>query len=201
MIIRKADHFTTAVEAHQYPPPDRWEVAFAGRSNVGKSSLVNALLNRRSLAYVGNTPGKTRVINFYHVNDDLALVDLAGYGYAKVSKEEKKSWGRMIETYLSTRESLVMVLLLVDLRHPPTEDDCLMAQWLRDTGRPFAVVATKADKITRQDQRKHVQQIRETLALNEDEPLVAISSEKKTGIPELWALIGKVLDTHREVEG
>lgn len=198
MIIRSADHFTTAVEAHQYPVPERLEIAFAGRSNVGKSSLINALLNRRSLAYVGNTPGKTRVINFYHVNEDVALVDLAGYGYAKVSKEEKKSWGRMVETYLSTRESLVMVLLLVDLRHPPTEDDCLMAQWLRNTGRPFAVVATKMDKLTRQELRKHVDVVRAKLGLHDNEPLLAVSSEKRTGIPELWALIEKELDELRQ---
>lgn len=198
MIIRKAEFHTTAVEPHQYPPPERYEIAMAGRSNVGKSSIINALLNRRSLAYVGNTPGKTRVINFYHINDDLALVDLAGYGYAKVSRELQKSWAPMVEHYLQNRESLFMVLLLVDSRHQPTEDDVQMANWLRGTGRRFAVIATKVDKIGRQQIKGQMDLIRKTLLMMDNEVLIPVSAEKKTGIPELWKLIDQELSAVRE---
>lgn len=186
MIIKKAEFITTAVESSQYPNLDLPEIALAGRSNVGKSSLINTLVNRKSLARVGNTPGKTRVINFYNVNDALLLVDLPGYGYAKVSKEEKQSWARLTETYLTSRKHLKVILLLVDIRHDPTEDDVLMREYILGSGRSLIVVATKADKINRSEQKKHIENIRNCLNLDEDIPIIPFSAMKRQGIDEVW---------------
>ena len=133
MVIKKAEIIISAVEPSQYPNTGWPEIALAGRSNVGKSSLINALVNRKALARVGNTPGKTRIINFYNINDSISLVDLPGYGYAKVSREEKMSWGRLAETYLNSRKNLNMILLLVDIRHDPTPDDVIMMNYIKET--------------------------------------------------------------------
>jgi len=189
MIIRKAEFITSAVEPHQYPNLGLPEIALAGRSNVGKSSIINAMVNRSGLAKVGNTPGKTRLINFFNVNDTLLLVDLPGYGYAKVSKEERKSWGSLAETYLTTRENLKAILLLLDIRHEPTEDDALMMQYIRESGRKLIVVANKSDKISRSEHKRHIDIIRKVLNLSSDIDILPISSVKKTGIEALWERI------------
>ena len=193
MIIKKAEFIITAVDPSGYPDNCWPEIALAGRSNVGKSSLINALLNRKAIARVGNTPGKTRVINFYNVNDELMLVDLPGYGYAKVSKAEKKSWGKLAETYLAVRKTLRTILLLVDIRHEPTEDDCIMMDYIRQTGRAPVIVATKADKISRVEYKKQTDMIRTVLNLSEDIRVIPFSSIKRIGIEEVWSAIENIM--------
>ena len=193
MIIKKAEFIITAVDPLGYPDNGWPEIALAGRSNVGKSSLINALLNRKAIARVGNTPGKTRVINFYNVNDELMLVDLPGYGYAKVSKAEKKSWGKLAETYLAVRKTLRTILLLVDIRHEPTEDDCIMMDYIRQTGRAPVIVATKADKISRVEYKKQTDMIRTVLNLAEDIRVIPFSSIKRIGIEEVWSAIENIM--------
>lgn len=189
MIVKKAEFIITAVEPVQYPQNGWPEIALAGRSNVGKSSLINSLVNRKSLARVGNTPGKTRVINFYNINDALMLVDLPGYGFAKVSKEEKKSWGKLAETYLNTRKSISVIILLVDIRHEPSEDDRMMLDYIVASGRDVVVVATKADKIGRSEYKKQMDLIRTCLELDEKTPVIPFSSMKRIGIEEVWETI------------
>ena len=194
MIIKKAEFIISAVEPSQYPETGWPEVALVGRSNVGKSSLINTLTNRKSLAKVGATPGKTRLINFFNINDKLMLVDLPGYGYAKVSKEEKKSWGALAETYLNTRDNLGLILLLADIRYEPTDDDVTMANYIRASGRKMAVVATKADKIGRGEYNKQIALIRKVLSLTDDIPVIPFSSVKRTGIDEVWSTIESILN-------
>lgn len=189
MIIKKADIYATAVAPSQYPETGLPEIAFAGRSNVGKSSLINSLVNRKALARTSQTPGKTRVINFFGVNDEIYLVDLPGYGYAKVSKDEKAKWGGMIEAYLNTRGELKLVVLLVDIRHEPTKDDKLMFDWMKATGSQMLVVATKADKLTRNHRNKSLVQIRKFLQMTNDDILIHFSSQTKEGRDELWEII------------
>jgi GTP-binding protein len=189
MIIKKVEFMITAVEPKGYPQNGWPEIALAGRSNVGKSSLINTLVNRKAIARVGNTPGKTRVINFYNINDELMLVDLPGYGYAKVSKEERKSWGLLAETYLTTRDSLKVILLLVDIRHDPTEDDILMLDFIRQSGRVAVVVATKADKLNRSEFKKQIDRIRTVLSLDENTEVIPFSALKRMGIEEVWSTI------------
>ncbi|MCX7694136.1 MAG: ribosome biogenesis GTP-binding protein YihA/YsxC [Caloramator sp.] len=189
MIIRKAEIECVAALKSQYPDKGYPEIAFAGRSNVGKSSLINALVNRKALARTSSKPGKTRTINFYNINDALFLVDLPGYGYAQVSKEEKKKWGAMIEGYLNGREELRLVILLVDIRHEPTQDDKLMLEWMRQTGKKVVVVATKADKLSNNQLVKQVPVIKKSLKLTEEERLILFSSETKRGKEELWDII------------
>lgn len=185
MRIKKSEFITSAVKKNQYPLDNRIEIAFVGRSNVGKSSIINALTNRKKLAKVSQTPGKTRLINFFLINDDFYLVDLPGYGYAKVSKEEKDSWGRTIETYLTSREQLRRVVLLVDSRHKPTGDDILMHEWIKHFGYDVIVVATKSDKLTRNELKKNEKLIRETLKLDIGDKLYFFSSLNKNGKDEL----------------
>ncbi|NLP00595.1 MAG: YihA family ribosome biogenesis GTP-binding protein [Clostridiaceae bacterium] len=194
MVIKKAEIIISAVEPSQYPNTGWPEIALAGRSNVGKSSLINALVNRKALARVGNTPGKTRIINFYNINDSISLVDLPGYGYAKVSREEKMSWGRLAETYLNSRKNLNMILLLVDIRHDPTPDDVIMMNYIKETGRDYAVIATKADKIKRSEYKKHIDRIRAVLELDNEHKIIAFSSLKRMGIDEVWSKIETVLE-------
>lgn len=189
MIIKKAEIIISAVEPSQYPNTGWPEIALAGRSNVGKSSLINSLVNRKALARVGNTPGKTRIINFYNVNDSLMLVDLPGYGYAKVSKAEKATWGRLTETYLNSREDLDMILLLVDIRHDPTEDDIIMFNYIIQSGREYAVIATKADKINRVEFAKRSERIKEVLNAHESCVVIPFSSTKRFGKEEVWTEI------------
>ena len=154
MRIKQSEFIISAVKRAQYPTDYRNEIAFVGRSNVGKSSIIYALTNRRHLAKVSQTPGKTRLINFFLINNDFYLVDLPGYGYAKVSKKEKESWGKTIETYLNGREELKRVILLVDSRHKPTADDITMNEWIRHYGYDVVVIATKSDKLSNYELKK-----------------------------------------------
>lgn len=185
MIIKTSEFVISAVKRHQYPIDNRAEIAFVGRSNVGKSSIINALTNRRHLAKIGKTPGKTRLINFFIINDDFHLVDLPGYGYAKVSKTEQASWGKIIETYLYGREELKKVVLLVDARHKPSADDITMYEWIKHYGYNVVVVATKKDKISNNDLKKQEKLIKETLKLGDEEKLYMFSSANKKGRDEL----------------
>jgi GTP-binding protein len=189
MKIKSAEHEITAVGPSQYPGENLPEVAFAGRSNVGKSSMINSLLNRRNLAYVGSTPGKTRQLNFFIINDEFRFVDLPGYGYAKVSKAERHSWGKLANTYLEKREQLKLIVHLIDIRHKPTVQDKEMSRWLSHSGIPYAVCAVKSDKIARGKYRRHASTIISELDLHPDTPFVIYSSEKKEGVSELWEII------------
>lgn len=189
MIIKQSEFIKSAVTKDQYPEDYRIEVAFVGRSNVGKSSLINSITNRRKLAKVSGTPGRTRLINFFLINDDFYLVDLPGYGYAKVSKSEKEKWGKIIEDYLIQREQLKRVVLLVDSRHKPTADDILMYDWINHYGYDVLVVATKSDKISRNELKKNEKIIRDTLNLKPEHKLVFFSSLKKDGRDEFVDLV------------
>ena len=191
--IKSAEFITSAVKKNQYPQTGFPEVSFVGRSNVGKSSVINLLTGRKSLARVGNTPGKTRLINFFSLEDKLLLVDLPGYGYAQVSKEERARWGKIVETYLHKREQLRLVLMLADIRHKPTADDKLMVEWLCSMGKPYIVLATKADKISRTHYREHMNEIRKTLDLMPGVPVIPVSATKKTGYDEIWDRIYRAL--------
>ena len=189
MKIRTSEITMSAVHRHQYPTDGIPEIALAGRSNVGKSSLTNALLNRRNFARTSSTPGKTRTINFYLINKEFFFVDLPGYGYAKVAKSEKDKWGQVMERYLQDRDELCAIFLLVDIRHEPTADDKMMYDWIKYYGYDCVVVATKADKISRGQYLKHLSVIRKKLQLEKDEKIIPVSSSKKTGIEELWSEI------------
>lgn len=181
MEIKQAEFITSAVVPSQYPEDDRVEIAFVGRSNVGKSSIINTLTNRRKLVKVSGTPGKTKLINFFMINNSFYFVDLPGYGYAKVSKTEKATWAKTIETYLMTREQLKMIVLLVDSRHKPTQDDVAMYNWVKHFGHELIVVATKSDKVKNSEMSKSRKTIREGLGMTDDEKLLYFSSLKKTG--------------------
>jgi len=193
MVIKKAEHIISAVGPAQYPDTGLPEIALAGRSNVGKSSLINALVNRNGLARVGSTPGKTRVINFYNINDVLMLVDLPGYGYAKVSAKERQSWSELVETYLTGRKQLKAIVLLVDIRHQPTADDQTMIRFIRESGYIPIVVANKMDKIGRSQLKKQLDLIRTTLGLDESIEIIPFSAVKKTGVEALWQRIEESL--------
>lgn len=192
--IKKADLETVAVKPSQYPQPDRKEIAFAGRSNVGKSSLLNLLTGRKSLARVSGSPGKTRTINFYNINDEFRIVDLPGYGYAKVSKAMSADWGPMMEQYLETRENLVRVIQLVDIRHAPSAQDVQMYEYLKYHGLDGTVVATKADKVSRNELARNIAVIRKTLGMEKDDRVIPCSSLKKTGHEELLDEISRLLE-------
>lgn len=193
MIIKKAEIEAVAVSPSQYPTGDFPEVALAGRSNVGKSSLINKMVNRKALARTSSTPGKTRTINFYNVNDMIYFVDLPGYGYAKVSKEEKAKWGNIIEEYLNERENLRLAILLVDSRHEPTKDDVMMFQWIKATKKRVVVVATKTDKLTKNQLSKNMYVIKKTLSMKEDDRLVFFSAQTGAGRDELWSVIKSLI--------
>lgn len=193
MIIRDAKIEAVAVRASQYPQDNMAEIAFAGRSNVGKSSLLNLLTGRKSLARVSGSPGKTRTINFYNINDEFRIVDLPGYGYAKVSKSVSQNWGDMMEMYLAGRENLVKVVQLVDIRHAPSKQDVEMYEYLKYYGLDGLVVATKADKISRNQTMKHIKIIRQTLKLSSEDKVIPVSALKKTGYQELLDELESVL--------
>jgi GTP-binding protein len=186
MVIKDAAYELTAFKPEQYPKHNLPEIALVGRSNVGKSSLINALVNRKNLARASATPGKTRGLNFYNIDHQLYFVDLPGYGYAKVSKAEREFWGRMIETYLNTRRQLKLIIMLVDIRHTPSTDDQMMYQWIVSQNRPYLIVATKLDKISRSQIAKRLKEIRATLGLGEGDLLQPFSAETKHGRDEIW---------------
>ena len=185
MIIKEAALEAMAAKPSQYPPGDLTEIAFAGRSNVGKSSLLNLLTGRKKLAYVSGSPGKTRTINFYRINDAFRIVDLPGYGYAKISKKVSQEWGRMMEAYLEKRQNLVKVVQLVDIRHEPTAQDRQMYDYLRYYGLDGIVVATKADKVSSNQKQKQISIIRKSLDLSADDLVIPVSALKKTGHDKL----------------
>ena len=193
MNYQKADFQASYGLSSQLPDSDRPEFVFSGRSNVGKSSLINKLCNRKNLARVSATPGKTATINFYTV-DTSYFVDLPGYGYAKAPKTEIAKWGMMIEEYLQKREELRAIILLIDIRHEPGKNDIMMYDWLKHYGYDIIIAATKSDKINRSQIQKHLSVIRKTLGLGPDDVLIPFSGEKKTGVQELWAEIERFLD-------
>jgi GTP-binding protein len=192
--ILSADFVCSAVRPDQHPRQRLPGVAFAGRSNVGKSSLINKLVNRKALAKISAKPGKTATLNFFIVNAQMYLVDLPGYGYAKVSKAEKEAWGRMIERFLNTYEDLKGLVMIVDLRHPPTPDDQQMYRWAKEAGVPVVVAATKADKLKRSEIDPHVAQVWEGLGMEhfpEDE-LIPVSAESGLNRERLWTAISRL---------
>lgn len=189
MVIKKVNldiviGVTSAIPDTEFP-----EVAFAGKSNVGKSSLINALMNRKSYARTSSQPGKTQTINFYNINDAMYLVDLPGYGYANASPAVKAKWGKMIEKYLRQSANLKQVFLLVDIRHNPSENDKMMYNWIVDNGFRPVIIATKLDKLKRSQIAKHVKAVRAGLGLKEDDILIPFSSQTKQGLDELWNTI------------
>lgn len=195
MKINKSELEAIAVKPRQYPPENLPEIAFAGRSNVGKSSLLNNLTGRKKLAHVSGNPGKTRTINFYKINDNFRIVDLPGYGYAKLSKSMTEGWAEMMEAYLSGRKNLRKVIQLVDIRHEPSKLDIQMYDYLRYYGLDGIVVATKADKISSNQKQKSLNIIRKTLNMNKDDVIIPISSLKKTGTENLIKEIELILSS------
>ena len=169
------------------------EVAFAGKSNVGKSSLINALMNRKSLARTSSSPGKTQTINFYNINDTLYFVDLPGYGYAKVSRQEKEKWGKMVERYLHQSKVLAAVFLLIDIRHDPSANDKIMYDWILSNGFHPIVIATKADKINRSQLQKQVRAVRQGLGVDQDTIVIPFSAQTKQGRDEIYELIDSMM--------
>lgn len=193
MNLHNAEFLTSAVKPNQYPKDGRMEFAFAGRSNVGKSSLINKLLNRKSLARVSGTPGKTITINFYDIDGTIYLVDLPGYGYAKRSKTDIEKWGNMMESYLANRKELVQTILLVDSRHKPTKDDVQMAEWIRHYHDRLIVVATKTDKLKKSEFEPNFELIWSALNMGEDDILVPFSTKDDEGKITVWDMINMMM--------
>ncbi|NOU90999.1 YihA family ribosome biogenesis GTP-binding protein [Paenibacillus sp. LMG 31460] len=193
MKVNQAEFIISAVGPSQYPEDALPEIALAGRSNVGKSSLINCLISRKNLARTSSQPGKTQTLNYYKINQDLYFVDLPGYGYAKVSKTKREQWGKFIESYLMNRETLRLVMQLVDLRHPPSKDDQAMYEWLRHNDVPVIVVATKADKIPKSRWPKHIKIVRETLGMDKGVQPLMFSSELGLGKDELWGILEQAI--------
>lgn len=198
--VNKAQFLLCAAWKSQWPDHDLPEICLAGRSNVGKSSLINTLTNHQKLAKVSGTPGKTRTLNFFNINDEVCLVDVPGYGYAKVSDAIKESFADMIDTYLRDRELLRGLILIVDYRHKPTRDDIQMYQYAKYYQIPVIVVATKEDKLKRNDLKKNEKRIKETLDFQKEDMFVRFSSLNKVGIDELWQDIFKLCDNHDEIK-
>ena len=184
-----ADILLSAANKSHYPQDDIPEVALAGRSNVGKSSFINTMLNRKNLARTSGKPGKTQLLNFFNIDDKLRFVDVPGYGYARVSKKEREKWGKMIEEYLTSRENLRAVVSLVDLRHEPSSDDVQMYEFLKYYEIPVILVATKADKIPRGKWNKHESMIKKKLDFDKTDTFIIFSSVNKTGVEEAWDAI------------
>lgn len=200
IVVKKAEYVASAVKYEQYPVEGLPEIAMAGRSNVGKSSLINSFLGRRNLARTGNTPGKTQTLNFYRVNDAWFLVDLPGYGYAKVAKTVNAQWGPMMENYLKKREPLRAVIQIVDIRHAPSVEDVEMQQWLRTMQVPTMVVATKADKISRGQWAKHLKVIANALDIPDVSLILPFSSQSGVGKEELNEAIEEILGLNEGLE-
>ena len=191
MIIKTVNLETVCGITSKLPENTLPEFAFAGKSNVGKSSLINALMNRKAYARTSGQPGKTQTINFYRINDDMYFVDLPGYGYAKVSLEEKARWGKMVENYLHKSAMLKKVFLLVDIRHEPSENDKMMYDWIVHNGYQPVIIATKLDKLKRSQVAKQVKQIQMGLGLSKEDILIPFSAETKQGRDQIWELLEK----------
>ncbi|MBC5687489.1 YihA family ribosome biogenesis GTP-binding protein [Mediterraneibacter sp. NSJ-55] len=189
MVIRNINLETVCGITSKLPENKKPEIAFAGKSNVGKSSLINALMNRKSYARTSATPGKTQTINFYNINEEVYLVDLPGYGYAKVSEEEKKQWGKLIERYLHEAKQLMAVFLLIDIRHEPSANDKMMYQWIVEQGFAPIIIATKLDKLKKSQVMKHIRMVKEGLSLIPGTKVIPFSSVTKQGREEIWELI------------
>lgn len=192
MIIKSAELETVCGITSKLPENELPEIAFAGKSNVGKSSLINGLLNRKALARTSSQPGKTQTINFYNVNKSLYFVDLPGYGYAQVSMEIRAKWGKMIERYLNSSKQLKKVFLLVDIRHAPSENDCVMYNWIVDNGYEPIIIATKLDKIKRSQLQKNIKIIKEKLELVPGTRVIPFSAQTKQGRDEIWNVINEI---------
>ena len=193
MKINKSELHAIAVNPKQYPIDEFPEIAFAGRSNVGKSSFINSMINRINLARTSGKPGKTRTINFYLINESFRFVDLPGYGYAQVSKSERRKWGKIIDEYLTKRENLKEVVLIVDIRHEPTDDDLMMYQWIKSFNYKGIVIATKADKISKGKWEKHVKVIKEKLEVTNSNLIIPYSAEKKLNKDMVWRSFEEIL--------
>ena len=189
MVIKNVNLETVCGITSVLPKNTKPEIAFAGKSNVGKSSLINALMNRKSYARISATPGKTQTINYYSINDEMYLVDLPGYGYAKVSEQEKIKWGQLIERYLHSSAQLKAVFLLIDIRHAPSENDRIMYQWIVDQGFHPIIIATKLDKIKRSQVQKQMKVLREGLKLIPATTIIPFSSQTKQGRDEIWDMV------------
>jgi len=197
MVIKNVALETVCGITSVLPENTKIEVAFAGKSNVGKSSLINALMNRKSLARTSAQPGKTQTINFYNINDAMYLVDLPGYGYAKVSQSEKEKWGKLIERYLQKSQMLKAVFLLIDIRHDPSANDKMMYDWIIYNGYEPIIIATKLDKIKRSQLQKQVKAIKTGLNMKSDGIVIPFSAETKQGREEIWNLIDSWLETEQ----
>ena len=189
MVIKNVNLETVCGITSVLPKNTKPEIAFAGKSNVGKSSLINALMNRKSYARISATPGKTQTINYYSINDEMYLVDLPGYGYAKVSEQEKIKWGQLIERYLHSSAQLKAVFLLIDIRHAPSENDRIMYQWIVEQGFHPIIIATKLDKIKRSQVQKQMKVLREGLKLSPGTMIIPFSSQTKQGRDEIWDMV------------
>jgi len=192
MKIISTEFIKSAVEISHYPAESLPEIAFAGRSNVGKSSLINSLLNKKNLVKVSSSPGKTRLINFFKINNQFSFVDLPGYGFARVPPDIKKKWGKMVETYLKKRRNLKIVILILDIRHTPTENDEKMLEWLDHYKIQTVFIANKSDKIKKREKNKQVQTILNTLK-RPDGRAIVYSSKNKEGIKDLWKIIEQAI--------
>ncbi len=193
MIIKSATFIKSAVNPSHYPPEGLPEIAFAGRSNVGKSTLINTLVNRKHLVKTSSTPGRTQLLNFFDINERLVFVDLPGYGYAKVPDRVKKDWGRMIETYLSTRSTLKGVVMILDIRRKPREEENNFIAWFHQQGIPAVLILTKADKLSKTKQKKQIQVIKNALSVDSEE-LICFSAKTRLGSNHVWQAINYCLD-------
>ncbi len=189
MIVNNVKLESVAVKPEQYPIEEKPEIAFVGKSNVGKSSLINTMINRKALARTSQNPGKTRTINFYNIENLLYFVDLPGYGYAKISKSESEKWGKMIEQYLLERPQLKKIIMLVDIRHEPSNNDKMMYDWLKHYKYDMIIIATKLDKIKKSQLLKHISIIRKAFGMDKEDMVIPFSSETKDGKDKLWEII------------
>lgn len=200
MNLNNAKLENVSVHRDTYPDENLMEIAFAGRSNVGKSSFINSMLGRKNLARTSSSPGKTRTINFYNIDEKLRLVDLPGYGYAKVSKEEKSSWAKIINEYLESRENLKEVFLLVDIRHDPTAQDKEMFRFIKEAGFSGIVVATKSDKMSKSKALNQIKNIAKVLKIENTDYIIPYSSVDKNMVDEMWMIIKDLLEYHEEAD-
>ncbi|GLO66734.1 MULTISPECIES: ribosome biogenesis GTP-binding protein YihA/YsxC [Oceanobacillus] len=193
MKVNHAEIVISAVSKKQYPEDHLPEIALAGRSNVGKSSFINRLINRKNLARTSSKPGKTQTLNFYRINESFYFVDVPGYGYAKVSKKEREKWGRMMEEYFQTRDTLKAVVLVTDLRHDPTQDDIQMYDFIKYYDLPVIIIGTKLDKITKNKRKKHINRSKQVLDIDETDIFIPFSAEIGEGKDEAWSALSQYL--------